>query len=119
MALTVSFVGLSGTKYDFYAYSVGQEFLAVSGVYAFCKASLFSTEALYVGQTESFFNRLNAGLDHHDGFKCARARGVTHIAVRPVADDAERARVELDLIHGLRPVCNRQHVSPATRLLTR
>lgn len=59
-------------------------------------------EALYVGETNDFHDRLNTGLVHHDGFKRARANGATHVAVRRVAV-SDCLTVETDLRHGLNP----------------
>lgn len=109
-------IGKSGISYEFEVYPIGQEFLPFSGVYIFCRhAGDWRFEALYVGETNDFHDRLNTGLVHHDGFKRARANGATHVAVRRVAV-SDCLTVETDLRHGLNPICNRQPVPSRTLL---
>lgn len=108
--------GRSGVVYEFDVYPIGQEFRPVSGVYIFCvPIGEGRFKALYVGETQSFNERLNTGRMNHDGFKRARAFNASHVAVRLVGA-ANRTVVETDLRHGLNPVCNRQP-TPATSLL--
>ena len=112
MATIAEWTGKSGTRYEFEVYEVGTPFNNVPGVYIACRPLVSrSLEALYVGETQSFYDRLNAGLKNHDGLRCAARNGMTHIAVRSVADYSNRLRVETDLRHGLNPSCNKQGVS--------
>jgi len=109
--------GNSGTTYEFDVYPIGQEFNPASGVYIFCRhIGDGRFEALYVGETNSFNDRLNAGLKDHDGFKRAIPNGATHVAVRLVAS-ADRLSVETDLRHRLNPICNRQNVPSGLGIL--
>ncbi|MBD3678171.1 MAG: hypothetical protein HUJ27_07195 [Rhodobacteraceae bacterium] len=111
MAFNISWRGASGKSYTFEAYPNGTQFNAVSGVYIFCRQiTPGSWEALYVGETQSFEQRLNVGIHSHDGYGRAARRGMTHIAVLVVAGEAERLRIETDLRHGLNPVANAQNV---------
>lgn len=108
---TVQWNGQSGTQYKFEVYPIGQEFKPLSGVYVFCRPGKPGfLEALYVGETQSFYDRLNTGLRNHDGFKSAQRAGATHVAVMQVANAPQRLRIETDLRHGLNPVCNRQGI---------
>ena len=110
MALNIMWRGTSQNPYTFETHPVGTRFNPVSGVYIFClEIASGSWEALYVGETQSFEQRLNAGIRSHDGFARASRLGMTHIAVLVVAGDAERLRIETDLRHGLNPVANAQN----------
>ena len=110
--LTATWVGRSGTAHSFTLFPLGAEFLPYSGVYVFCRRFLvLPWEALYVGETKSFYDRLNAGSSSHRGMKDAIAAGATHVGLRWIIDESERLRVETDLRHGLNPVCNRQNIS--------
>ena len=112
MALTINWRGKSGASYTFETYPIGQEFNSVSGLYIFCRQVSGGTwEAMYVGETQSFKDRINTGIGGHDGFLRARNAGATHVAVLLVAGDSERLRIETDLRHGLNPTCNAQSVN--------
>jgi hypothetical protein len=122
-ANTVTFFGKSKNPYVFELYPLGQEFNPLPGVYVvgrFIPAIGLSTpariEALYVGETKSFVDRLNTGAMHHDGYKRALTLKATHIAVLICRDDAQRLSIETDLRHGLNPVCNAQSV-PSNALM--
>ncbi len=109
MAISVGWTGDSGQKYNFEIYPIGQEFNPVSGLYIFCKAiRLDSWLALYVGETQSFKDRLNTGLQNHDGFKRARELGANHVGVMRAGNISDRLSIETDLRHGLKPQCNEQ-----------
>lgn len=112
MTTTVTWIGKSRKSYVFELHLIGQEFNPVSGVYIFCKpVGQSSMEALYVGETQSLHDRLNTGIENHDGFKRASRAGMTHIAVMSSGNLAERLRIETDLRHGIDPKCNRQAVN--------
>lgn len=111
MAMTITWTGKSGTKYETESFPIGTKFNAVSGIYILCKVATPTTwTALYVGETQSLYDRLNAGASTHDGYKRATRRGATHIAVMRTTGDAQRLRIETDLRHGLNPPCNAQGV---------
>ena len=110
MAFNITWRGASGQSYNFEPHPVGTQFNPISGVYIFCrKIASGSWEALYVGETQSFKQRLNTGVGSHDGYARASRLGMTHIAALVVAGDAERLRVETDLRHGLNPSANAQN----------
>jgi hypothetical protein len=111
MAFQISWRGASGSSYTFETYPNGTAFNPVSAVYIFCReVSPGSWEALYVGETQSLENRLNANVFSHIGYGRAKRLGMTHIAALVVAGEAERVRIETDLRHGLNPSANRQSV---------
>lgn len=120
MKTLVTWTGKSGQKYEFETYPVGTQFYKVSGVYIACKRLISgSYEALYVGEAQSLYDRLNAGAAHHDGLKCAARRSMTDIGAFVVSGDPQRMRVETDLRHSLNPPCNRQSVPENTNTLFR
>ena len=112
MAICVQWSGASKTPYVFEIYPIGTAFHAVSGVYILCRKipGASTWEALYVGETQSLHQRLNAGIAHHDGYRRAVRQGATHVGALVVNDETNRLRVETDLRHGLNPVANRQSV---------
>ena len=120
MQLEVTWTGASGQSYRFETYTIGTKFNSVSGVYIACKRLVSGNfEALYIGETESFYDRLNAGAVYHDGLKSAARSGMTHIGALVVTGNAQRIRVETDLRHGLNPSCNKQNVPHYTSMLRR
>lgn len=110
--------GKTGTQYGFEVYAIETEFNPVSAVYMFIAPVGERWGALYVGETESLYNRLNAGRVNHDGLKRAVANGATHVAVLRVEGDTQRVGIETDLRHGLNPVCNAQSVPELSGLLS-
>ncbi|MGR3708726.1 MAG: hypothetical protein ACU0A9_04720, partial [Alterinioella nitratireducens] len=113
----VTWTGISGTPYQFETYPSGTQFNHVSGVYVICRQLLTGNfEALYVGEAQSLYDRLNAGANDHDGLRRALRHDATHIGAKVVSGDSERLRVETDLRHSLNPVCNKQ-LTPRIRQL--
>lgn len=111
----VNWYGISGQKYTFEVYPLGTEFFSLSGVYILCTVLPDGRyKALYVGETQSFHDRLNAGLYDHDGYVSATRYGVSHIGALLVDDSTLRLRIETDLRHALHPVCNRQNTPAST-----
>lgn len=111
MAFDIYWRGASGKSYTFETFPEGTSFNAISGVYIFCRPlSSGNWEALYVGETQSLYQRLNVGISSHDGYIRAKRLGMTHIAVLVVHGDTERLRIETDLRHGLNPSANAQSV---------
>jgi hypothetical protein len=105
--------GKSGTAYQFELYSIEQEFNPVAGVYVFCsigRPAGLTPLALYVGETDSFQDRLNSRIKQHEGFKRASTAGATHVSVMVVSGSAKRLEIETDLRRGLNPPCNAQGI---------
>lgn len=116
-AIFLSWKGKSGSTYQFETYPLGTEINPLPGVYIaarFVPAIGMITrdrmEALYVGETHDFSERLNPRSLHHDGLERAKSLGANYIALMICRDRSERLRIETDLRHGLRPVCNTQSV---------
>lgn len=121
---SVTWTGKSGATYQCELFPLGTEFNPVSAVYIACKPipTLGPTthfEALYVGETDSLHNRLNAGLVQHDGLKRATQAGATHVGVFRAEGTANRARIETDLRHALNPSCNAEDNAFVNALLRR
>ncbi len=104
--------GQSGNLYAFEAYPIGTTFKQLGGVYIFCKrAANGDWHALYVGETDNFNERLNAGLQGHNAWPSCALAGATHVCVlivRGLSAQRERLRIETELRHSLRPPFNRQ-----------
>lgn len=107
--LDVMWPGYPGNTYRFELYPTGTEFKPLAGVYVLCKKGLNNSfHALYVGETQSFYNRLNASSGTHDGYKRAAALGMTHISVYQCSTSIVRTAIETELRHSLNPPCNVQ-----------
>lgn len=106
---TVTWPGRSRREYTFELHPIGTNFLDLPGVYVFCRPSSPGfMEALYVGETDSFQDRLHTRLVDHDGYKRACRAQASHVAVMRVGNPTQRLWIETDLRHGLDPVCNLQ-----------
>lgn len=120
MKFEITWRGASGQSYTFETHPIGTQFNAVSGVYIACKRLISGNfEALYVGEAQSLYDRLNAGAANHDGLKCAFRNSMSHIGALVISGNADRLRIETDLRHGLNPSCNRQSVPTKTNALNR
>lgn len=77
----------------------------VAGVYIFTGVDAHNRwAALYIGQADSFINRLPS----HERWTEARMRGVTHIHVLVVPQQAQRDLIEQQLIQAFQPPMNTQ-----------
>jgi len=105
-----SWPGLYGVRYTFETYPIGTTFQQIGGVYIFCKlAPNGNWDALYVGETDNFDERLNTALQRHQSWPSCALLGATHLAVMIVGGGKlERCRIETELRHSLNPPCNRQ-----------
>ena len=105
---TVEAEGRSGRKYTYTVYSITTSWRDVAGNYMFAKRNPASGgwTVLYIGETESFLNRLG-NLNSHEKWPCARRNGVTNIFARSNGKgQAARRDEEADLIANYDPVCN-------------
>ena len=99
--------GASGTDYVFDMHPVGSGFDRQPGVYVFVRRTVAGLwQVLYVGETDDFDASLNAGLEAHAAWTRIRDFFATHIGILPVAEEAERRRIETDLREGMQPPCN-------------
>ena len=105
----VEFQGASGRKHVFEAYTLGTEtFKDVGGVYIFTKETRnqhgdIKYYPLYIGQTESFRNRLTAS---HEKWPCAVENNVDCLCVLVEDNTFSRRAIELDLLSKYNTPCN-------------
>lgn len=99
--------GLSGADYVFEMHPVGAAFDSQPGIYVFVRRTVAGLwQVLYVGETDDFDAVLNAALESHEAWPRIRDFFATHIGILPVAEAAERQRIEADLREGMQPPCN-------------
>lgn len=92
-------------SYEFGIYQHGTSWNDVAGVYIFCGVSPQNQwVALYVGQTDSFHNRIPL----HEQWSPAVRLGATHVHARVVAQAAMRDMIEQELIQAFQPRLNVQ-----------
>jgi len=109
-APTINWPSFSGTHYPFELWPIGTAFRDLSGVYIFCKlAPNGNWDAVYIGETQSFQNRLTDGLAQHHQWMSIIACGASHICVMQVPGGlALREGIETDLRRHLKTPCNLQ-----------
>jgi predicted GIY-YIG superfamily endonuclease len=106
MSNTQTATGISGKVYEFETYRIGTTFNDLPGVYIFSREIASDKhDAIYVGITEDLSERF----DNHHKMGCIKLYHASHISVLVEHDKNERARIEEDLIKGLKPHCNDTH----------
>ncbi len=113
----VTFIGDSGSEYTFASYPKGTVFNDVGGVYVFTKQyrdrqSVIRYAPLYIGQTESFSDRLT---ESHEKWDCAEENGYNTVCVYVDQDEESRLSIERDLLKNYRTPCNEQYPSNKSR----
>lgn len=110
-------LGKSGKVYPFKFYPLNlvlrgfPKFPDEEGVYTFAKekhnndTGRSEYEALYVGQTESFEDRL---VETHSHWECAEKHGCNSIGIHAMAESSreDREDIENDIICEQKPPCN-------------
>ena len=103
MALKCNWTGASGEKYEYEIYQIGTNWNDVPGNYIFARESSPRTwQALYIGETESFKDRL----PHHNELPCITRHEGTHIHVHINRDSQARLKEEKDLLDNMSTLCN-------------
>jgi len=95
--------GASGKKYEYEVFSIGTNWNDVPGNYIFARqSSPRQWESVYIGETESFKDRL----PNHNELPCIRRNGGTHVHAH--VNKASRARLaeERDLLSNGTTPCN-------------
>lgn len=104
--------GLSGHKYTFEVYEIGEGFKQVPAVYIFVKQDSFTLECepVYVGETGNIQDRLNENLENHHAWECIVENEATYVCIyhHNMRSRKARLQVERDLRQSLDPPCNRQ-----------
>jgi len=103
---TVIWKGFSGQTYGYNVYRLGSTaWRDLPGNYIFAKQVGQDWRAIYIGQTESFRDRLPG----HNELPCVSRNGATHIHVHVNRYKDARLSEERDLILEHKPACNQQH----------
>lgn len=91
-------------QYDFNVYDLSTSWNDVPGIYIYSRrdAEHRLWTPLYIGQTESFRHRL----PHHERKPAALVHGATHLHAKVEYVEAERLRIESELIERFRPILN-------------
>ena len=88
--------GESGTKYKFSIYSITHSFPDSAGVYIFTKRtkknSNYSYRYLYVGETNSFEDRLSS----HEKWDKAKEKGMNCVFIRRMSNSSKASRQEVE-----------------------
>jgi hypothetical protein len=84
-------------------------FYELAGVYIFTAIDQGVCHALYVGETDNFYDRLSKNLGAHHKYPAALALGTRHVCVIQVPGErARRLAVETDRRRALKPRLNDQ-----------
>jgi hypothetical protein len=110
--MTVTWKEISGALYATDLCQYGRTFFENPGVYIFCRPThllLNNWDAIYVGETENFDDRLNVNLTNHHQWANIKVKGATNVCCLHVPGDrSRRLAIEKDLRVALNPPCNRQ-----------
>lgn len=108
---SVTFVGTSGERYHFQAWSLDARFKSIAAVYFVTKRAYdngtyrrASHDGIYIGQTED----LSGALADAGQLERFRKYGANCVCVHVIADEARRIAVERDLLDAHRTHCNHQ-----------
>lgn len=105
---TVTFNGVSGTAYTFYAYSMDTSFKKGFGAVYFITKRIEKAEGgashtrIYVGQTGDLSDRFN----NHYKQQCFNSHGANCICILGEQSEVNRLAIEEDLIAKYNPPCN-------------
>ena len=103
MADKCIWTGASGKKYEYEIYPIDTNWNDVPGNYIFARESSSRTwQAIYIGQTESFKDRL----PNHNELPCIRRNGGTHVHAHVNRDSRARLEEEGDLLANNKTACN-------------
>jgi hypothetical protein len=102
--------GSSGQQYEFQTDPIGTNYNPLPGVYIFCKLAANNMwNAVYIGETSDFRNRLYANLTNHHQWGCIASAGATHIGTLHVPGAlSKREGIETDLRQAINTPCNEQ-----------
>jgi excinuclease UvrABC nuclease subunit len=93
-------------NYDFHVVSMNSNWNDVGGVYIFTGVQGSAWKAFYVGETNSFKNRL---VPTHEQWAQAQRLGATHVHAMTVPQETARKAIERMLIETYKPPLNTQH----------
>lgn len=105
--------GETGRRYGFKITKKDSQIPAGGGIYVFVRRRLFFwSTALYVGKAANFRSRL---IGHERWIEASKKRGATERHIFRCDDRKKQARIEEDLIRGLKPRMNNVHVPRGRR----
>jgi len=103
MADICTWTGASSKKYEYEMYPIGTNWSDVPGNYIFAKeTSPHKWTAVYIGETESFKDRL----PHHNELPCISRNGGIHIHIHINRDSRARLEEEADLLATNKTPCS-------------
>jgi hypothetical protein len=103
MADKCIWTGASDKKYEYFILKIGADWSDMPGNYIFAyQSSLGKWKAVYIGETESFKDRL----PNHDELPCILRNGGTHIHSHVNQDKQARLDEERDLLADSGAPCN-------------
>ena len=103
MADICTWTGASGKKYEYNIYAIGTNWYDEPGNYIFAQEALPQKwTAIYIGETESFKDRL----PNHNELPCIHRNGGTHIHAHINRDSSSRLEEEADLLANNATPCN-------------
>jgi excinuclease UvrABC nuclease subunit len=92
-------------SYEFTVYQQSVQWNNVGGIYIFAGLNQQNQWVpYYIGKADSFANRIPS----HEQWDKARSLGATHVHARTVEQEAERDRIEPELIRKFQPRLNTQ-----------
>ncbi len=104
MAESCMWKSASDRIYEYEIFPIDNDWDDVPGNYIFAKRSSHITwEAIYIGETESFKDRL----PNHNELECIRNNGCTHIHVHVNRESRARLAEEADLLVNNKAPCNK------------
>jgi hypothetical protein len=97
--------GQSSRRYEYSVHELNTDWADKPGNYIYAKIVNGAWRAVYIGQTNSFKNRL----PNHNELPCINRNGATHVHAHVnMGGEAVRKAEEADLIAGHKPPCNDQ-----------
>ncbi len=103
MADKCTWMGASGKEYLYDIYPINTDWNDVSGNYIFAKEpSPHKWQAVYIGETESFKDRLPT----HNELPCIKRNGGTHVHTHTNSNSRARLDEEKDLLANNTTPCN-------------
>jgi len=100
---TCNWPGASGKHYNYTIYKMDGTWNDVPGNYIFAKrGSSGKWQPVYIGQTESFKDRL----PDHNELPCVNRNGATHVHAHVNQSEQARRDEEADLLANFTPPCN-------------
>jgi hypothetical protein len=112
MASKITWPGAGLNNHQFDCFQIGTLFNEVAGLYIACKQLPNANwVALYVGETQSFKQRLNDSYKQHEGVQRAVKLGATHFSLMQEANPTRRLKIETELRNRLTPPANLQGVA--------